>query len=76
MDIARADTLSKWFGHKPSRWEGFQTRYRAELDKNHAVVDHLRDAIGKGSVTLLCGAHDETHNNAAALAAYLTSKRK
>jgi uncharacterized protein YeaO (DUF488 family) len=27
-EIAPTGTLRKWFGHDPSRWEEFQTRYR------------------------------------------------
>ena len=35
-----------------------------------------RELIDKGPVTLLYGAHDEAHNNAVALRAYLDSKRE
>ena len=69
--IAPSDDLRKWFGHEPARWAEFQKRYRAELDGNEEVVGQLRAMLGKGQVTLLYGAHDEAHNNAVALAAYL-----
>jgi uncharacterized protein YeaO (DUF488 family) len=70
-DIAPSDGLRKWFGHEPARWAEFQQRFRAELDGNDKAVAQLRALLGEGRVTLLYGAHDELHNNAVALAAYL-----
>ena len=75
-EIAPSPGLRKWFGHEPSRWKEFETRYRAELDNNGAAVDSLRQLIHKGPVTLLYGAHDEAHNDAVALRGYLDSKRE
>jgi len=75
-EIAPSAGLRKWFGHDPSRWKEFESRYRAELDQNGAAVDGLRDLIHKGRVTLLYGAHDEAHNNAMALRGYLDSERE
>ncbi|MBZ9771889.1 DUF488 domain-containing protein [Mesorhizobium sp. CO1-1-8] len=71
-DIAPSDELRKWFGHEPARWAEFQKRYRVELDGNGEAVAELRALLGKGRVTLLYGAHDEAHNNAVALAGYLS----
>jgi uncharacterized protein YeaO (DUF488 family) len=71
-DIAPSDELRRWFGHEPVRWAEFQKRFRAELDGNGEAVEQLRALLGKGRVTLLYGAHDEAHNNAVALAAYLS----
>lgn len=70
-DIAPSDELRKWFGHDPERWEEFQTRYREELKDKGEAVGELNDLLAKGKVTLLYGAHDEEHNNAVALAAWL-----
>ncbi|MER8751332.1 DUF488 domain-containing protein [Mesorhizobium sp. M1050] len=70
-EIAPSDDLRKWFGHEASRWAEFQKRYRAELDGNGEAVDKLRGLLRHGKVTLLYGAHDEKHNNAVALAAFL-----
>ena len=70
-EIAPSDELRKWFGHEPERWAEFQRRYRAELDGNGEVVAKLRAMLRDSRVTLLYGAHDEAHNNAAALAGYL-----
>jgi uncharacterized protein YeaO (DUF488 family) len=70
-EVAPSAELRKWFGHKPERWAEFQTRYRGELDKNGTAVAQLRAMLGRGKVTLLYGSHDQAHNNAVALAAYL-----
>ena len=51
----------------------FRRRYFAELRSNPAVQT-LHDLIGEGPVTLLYGAHDEIHNQAVALAEFLTTK--
>ncbi|HEY4192628.1 MAG TPA: DUF488 domain-containing protein [Mesorhizobium sp.] len=73
-EIAPSTELRKWFDHDPAKWTEFQRRFRAELDESGEAVDELRGLIAKGKVTLLYSAHDETHNNAVALAAYLKEK--
>ncbi|MER9161314.1 MULTISPECIES: DUF488 domain-containing protein [unclassified Mesorhizobium] len=70
-DIAPSDDLRKWFGHEAARWAEFQKQYRVELDGNEDAVGELRGLLRHGKVTLLYGAHDEAHNNAVALAAFL-----
>ena len=72
-DVAPSASLRKWFGHKPERWGEFRKRYFAELRSNPAIKP-LKDAMRAGTVTLLYGAKDEVHNQAAALAEYLTGK--
>jgi uncharacterized protein YeaO (DUF488 family) len=72
-EVAPSAALRKWFGHKPERWGEFRKRYFAELRSNPAVKS-LEDAMGAGPVTLLYGAKDEVHNQAVALADYLTGK--
>lgn len=74
-DVAPSAELRKWFGHKPERWEEFRKRYFAELRANPAVQT-IEDLAQAGPVTLLYGAHDQVHNQAAALAEYLDSKRR
>jgi len=69
-DVAPTNELRKWFGHKPERWAEFRRRYFAELKANPAV-ERLRELAAEGPVTLLYGARDEVHNQAAALAEYL-----
>jgi uncharacterized protein YeaO (DUF488 family) len=72
-DVAPSTQLRQWFGHKPERWPEFKLRYFAELDANAAVA-RLRELVSQGPVTLLYGARDETHNQAAALREYLARR--
>jgi uncharacterized protein YeaO (DUF488 family) len=70
-EIAPSTELRKWFGHEPEKWPEFQKRFRAELESNGEAVGQLRSLAAKDKVTLLYSAHDEQHNNAVVLAAYL-----
>jgi uncharacterized protein YeaO (DUF488 family) len=72
-DIAPSAGLRTGFGHDPNRWSEFHKRYFEELSANHAAVEHLRDLISRGKVTLLFGANDAKRNNAVALADYLAA---
>jgi len=72
-EAAPSAALRKWFGHKPERWEEFRKRYFAELRFN-AAVKTVEDAVRAGPITLLYGAKDEVHNQAVALAEFLTGK--
>jgi uncharacterized protein YeaO (DUF488 family) len=69
-DVAPTAALRKWFGHRPERWQEFRSRYVAELRQNPAV-ETLRSLMANGRVTLIYGAHDQVHNQAVVLAAYL-----
>ena len=75
-EVAPSDGLRQWFGHDPERWAEFQHRYRAELDRNPDGWQPLLEAAQEGTVTLLCAARDDEHNNAVALKAYLEAKLK
>jgi uncharacterized protein YeaO (DUF488 family) len=70
-EIAPSDELRQWFDHKAERWEEFQRRYAAELADKAGPLRELGNLLDNGRVTLLFGAHDEKHNNAVALAAWL-----
>jgi uncharacterized protein YeaO (DUF488 family) len=70
-DIAPTTELRKWFGHDPARWGEFQKRYRDELKKNAGSVLILKREAQSGAVTLLFGAKDEQHNEAAVLRSIL-----
>jgi uncharacterized protein YeaO (DUF488 family) len=70
-DVAPSDRLRRWFGHDPERWPEFEKRYSKELDARPEAVAPLLDAAKRGDVTLIFGAKDEEHNNAAALRNYL-----
>lgn len=70
-DIAPSAELRRWYAHQPERWPEFRRRYFAELDRQPAAVAGLRDALGRGSATLVYAAKDVEHNNAQALLEYL-----
>ncbi|HEY9793308.1 MAG TPA: DUF488 family protein [Candidatus Obscuribacterales bacterium] len=75
-DVAPSTALRKWFGHDPSKWNGFLHRYFKELDSNTDAWKPILQAAKHGSVTLLYGAKDEEHNQAVALKSYLEPKLK
>jgi uncharacterized protein YeaO (DUF488 family) len=75
-EVAPSTELRKWFGHRPDRWDEFRARYHRELAGKAEAVDRLRALAAKGPVTLLYSARDEAHNQAEALAEYLTRHRK
>lgn len=73
-EVAPSTELRKWFNHDPSKWDQFQKRYVAELNHNKASWEPILQAAKTGKVTLVYGAHDPEHNNAAALKAYLLKR--
>ena len=75
-DVAPSNTLRRWFGHRPDRWEEFAKRYRAELaaPETQPQVEALRAMTRKGRVTLLYAARDESMNNAVVLRDYLRKR--
>ena len=77
-DIAPSDALRERFHGHPEDWEEFRATYFAELagEPAQAAAAELRKHLRKGPVTLLYAARDEEHNNAVALQAWLTRRRK
>jgi uncharacterized protein YeaO (DUF488 family) len=73
-EIAPTAGLRKWFGHDPAKWEEFRKRYFAEMEERPESVEELCRKAGNGRVTLVFGAKDEEHNNAAALKEYLEKR--
>jgi uncharacterized protein YeaO (DUF488 family) len=74
-EAAPSESLRKWFNHDPKKWDRFQERYFAELDRLSETVWGILEKSCGGGVTLLYGARDREHNNAVALARYLGIKR-
>ena len=72
-DAAPSDELRKWFNHEPEKWNDFKEKYFMELQHKKGVLDSVIERINQG-LTLLYGAKDERHNNAAALKEYLEEK--
>jgi uncharacterized protein YeaO (DUF488 family) len=73
-DVAPSDSLRRWFGHDPQKWDEFQDRYFAELDGEPDAIKPITEAASSGNVTLLYSAHDTEHNNAVALKEYLSKR--
>lgn len=70
-ELAPSTALRQWFGHAPSRWDGFRHRYACELDDLAEHWRPLAERSARHPVTLLYAARDEEHNQALALKAYL-----
>ncbi len=66
-EVAPSDALRRWFGHDPERWAEFRHRYREELKAQPEALRLLREALKRGSVTLVYSARDEEHNQAVVL---------
>jgi uncharacterized protein YeaO (DUF488 family) len=73
-DVAPSTELRKWFGHDPAKWDEFQRRYIAELQSEPGAWQHLLDAAGNGTLTLVYGAKDTEHNDAVVLKAFLEKR--
>lgn len=72
-DAAPSPSLRQWFAHDPARWPEFRQRYWQELQSNLDALQPLREALTRGSLTLVYGARDETHNHALVLREFLLS---
>jgi uncharacterized protein YeaO (DUF488 family) len=66
-DIAPSTELRQWFGHEADRWDEFRRRYVAELEQKTDRINELRALARSGPITLVFGAHDQTHNDAVVL---------
>ncbi len=73
-DVGPSTQLRKWFAHDPKKWEEFQRRYFAELDKQPDAWTPILKAAENRTVTLVYSSHDAEHNNAVALKRYLEAK--
>jgi len=68
-NIAPSDSLRRWFGHDPGKWNEFKKKYYDELREK---VDLCRELIkGKRNIILVYSARDEEHNNAVVLKEFL-----
>lgn len=73
-ELAPSNTLRRWFGHDPKKWQEFRRRYFSELERKPETWKPPFEAARKGVVTLLYGAKAPKHNNAIALRDYLLAK--
>jgi uncharacterized protein YeaO (DUF488 family) len=75
-DVSPSNGLRHWFGHEPAKWQEFQRRYFAELNKKPEAWQPLLQAAQEGGITLMFSARDTEHNNAVALKSYLEKRLK
>jgi uncharacterized protein YeaO (DUF488 family) len=73
-DVAPSDSLRRWFGHDPLKWNEFQKKYRAELSDNPDGWKPILEAAKRGRVTLLFSSRDTEHNNALVLKSFLEER--
>lgn len=75
-DLAPSADLRKWYGHDPEKFSEFRNRYFEELDANPAALSFSKKLSDyDGTVTLLFGAKDVEHSNAAVLKEWLEKNR-
>lgn len=70
-EVSPSDELRRWYGHDPAKFEEFARRYRAELADQADTIKALRDRARHETVTIVFGARDAPHSNAAVLAPLL-----
>ncbi len=73
-DVAPSDSLRRWFGHDPLKWNEFQKKYRVELSDNPDAWKPILEAAKRGNVTLLYSSRDREHNNALVLKSFLEER--
>jgi uncharacterized protein YeaO (DUF488 family) len=68
-DVAPTTELRRWYGHEPSRFAEFASRYRAELAQPPAslALAHLTDLARGGRLTLVTATRDVEHSAAKVL---------
>ncbi len=66
-ELSPSDELRRWYGHEPEKFDRFAARYREELAAHGEKLDELRQRAAHGTVTILFGARDGPHSNAAVL---------
>ena len=66
-EVAPSTELRTWFAHDPEKWSEFKARYKAELRRSGPQLTLLKQAVIRGTATLLYGAKDTEHNEAVVL---------
>ena len=76
--IAPSKALRTWYGHDPAKWPEFRKRYRKELAEppRREALDRLVNMARQGTLTLVFGARDAEHSNAAVIAEAIQSELK
>ncbi|WP_144460424.1 DUF488 domain-containing protein [Siminovitchia fortis] len=69
-ELAPSTELRKWFQHDPEKFPAFREKYLSYLEENETCqknLEELKERMKNEDVTLLYGAKDEKHNQAAVL---------
>jgi uncharacterized protein YeaO (DUF488 family) len=76
--IAPSKALRTWYGHDPAKWPEFRKRYRKELQETprREALDRLIAMAGQGTLTLVFGARDAEHSNAAVITEVIRARLK
>lgn len=77
-DIAPSKKLRSWYGHDSKKWMEFHKRYCEELGQSPRkdALGRLMVLAGKGNLTLVFGARDAEHSNAAVILEAIQTKAK
>ncbi len=74
-EVAPSTELRKWYHHDTGKWDEFGKRYREELSDKKELLKQIKDLEKEhDTVTLLYGAKDEEHSQAAVLVKVLKEK--
>ena len=73
-EIAPSTELRKWFDHKEDRFAEFEKKYYKELENRPELIEELLKKAKEKRLTLLYGAKDETHNQAAVLKDFIENQ--
>jgi uncharacterized protein YeaO (DUF488 family) len=73
-DVAPSTELRTWYGHDPAKFAAFRARCLHELEgePGRTALEQLRALARKGPVTLVFGAREVAHSEAAVLQDLLT----
>lgn len=70
-DIAPSNSLRRWFGHDPDKWQRFKKKYFQELAAKQETIKIIKEKIKQEVVTLVYAAKDKKYNNAVVLKEFL-----
>jgi uncharacterized protein YeaO (DUF488 family) len=70
-ELAPSDSLRRWYGHDPRRFDELRRRYVEELKSLRDRLAELRRRARSGTLTLAFATRDVEHSNAAVLASVL-----
>jgi len=73
-DLSPSDSLRRWYGHDPNKYDEFQAKYRAELHDEEDVLKNLVEKTETKILVFLTASKAVDISNAAVLAKYVAGK--